>query len=178
MIPNEPHSGEGGNFVGRRFAAFLIDIVFAVFVVTSVPAAIVELSLGRVRVAGVPGFGFTYCHPENSISVSTGAITERMQKSPPPGTSYFRNETCTSFINLIYRNHYTQVEFSSLGRIGSFVNYSIPTDYNGDAIHVLIITVPPLYFEFAYLAVLLIAARLDGPGIRLLGMRIRSKSGA
>ena len=176
MVRDESDAAAARNFVARRFAAFLIDLAFAAVIVTLIPAILVEASLGRLRVASLPGFTLTYCHPEDSTSVSLGAIVERMQKSPPPGTRYYRTQSCTMFVNLIFRNQFTQVEFSS--GFASFAYYRIPTDHFGEAIEPLFVNVPSMYFELLFAVVFLLAALLDSPGMRIMRIRVRSRSGA
>src|SRR6266849_442126 len=108
MVSPGPHVDDGRNYVARRIAAFVVDVAFAFFVATLIPVAITEATFGRYHVLGVPGFMLTYCHEEVPAAFSTSIRAEHVRQSPPPGSTYWKTERCTTFRNVILRTSFVQ----------------------------------------------------------------------
>jgi uncharacterized RDD family membrane protein YckC len=168
----------GSSYLVRRSSAFAIDVLFAVCIAISIPSLIAEVSGGRYRLTGAPGLVLTYCDPSSVHSRSTAEIIDRLTRSPPPGTAAPpKIEDCTTLLNLLARDTYVQISFPRTDRPASWGQYRVRTAFSGEAVQIVPLNSYVPLFEAAAILIFLASAWLDSPGMRLMGIRVRSVTG-
>lgn len=166
------------NHLVRRTFAFAIDVLFAACIAMSIPSLIAEVSGGRYRLSGAPGFVLTYCHPSFAHSRSITEIIDRLVRSPPPHTAARPTiEDCTALFNLFARDTYVQVAFPSTDRPATWAQYRVATDFRGEALQIIPLDSYFPFIEAAATLVFLASAWLDRLGMRLMQIRVRSITG-
>jgi uncharacterized RDD family membrane protein YckC len=165
------------NHLFRRFAAFAVDIIFAICVATAIPSAIAEATFGHYRLTGVPGLKFEYCHPTSNYSKSTAEIVDRAIQAARFKASEVKIENCTILLNLVARSTFVRVSFPPTYQGGPWRLLSIATDFSGDPTQIIPLDPYTPLFEAIFLVVFVASAWFDSAGMRMMEIRVRSPSG-